>query len=326
MNRKQFLVTLGAIAVLSVVVATSNSDFGAQPGQAQTRVSGQSWQDEALVSAASSGETNPSQNSTADVSKVLGWLQRDDGGRYMITGFECTPERSADWPGYKSLPDGSLKRCSYSVTSCKELKGTKKATCEKNRKVLGPKLASVVLLEPGLERFAQWIVSACTEVGGDRSICLKKLYELGHGDSNWQFPIAGIVYEDMESKGYVQYGYAFRDGLTVNADSKCGWRNGTAGERAPTPAENIACSRPDATPRGVSFKARPMSTTRTELIAWRPELATQIPKHVEAYPIVGPSAEPWRQFVRDTLVASFTSDKNPLVTAKAFALRHQAAF
>ena len=316
MNRKQFLLTLGAVAVTGLVGAASSSLFGVQPAQAPF-IKG---------SATSPSQTDPPlQNSTADVSKVLDWLRRDDGGRYMITGFECTPERSADWPGYESLPDGSLKRCPYSVTSCKGLKGVIKATCEKNRKVLGPKLASVVLLEPGLERFAQWIVSACIEVGGDRSICLEKLYEAGRGESNWQIPIAGIVYEDMEPK-YVEYGYAFRDGLTVKADSQCGWRNGSAGERAPTPAENVACSRPDATPLGVSNKARPMSTTRTELVAWHPELAASIPKHVEGFPILGPGAETWRQFVRDTLVGSFTSDKNPLVTAKAFALRHKGSF
>jgi hypothetical protein len=300
MNRKQLHSMLGALAVTALLVASPISLFGVQP-------------------------VSSSQNSTDDVATVRDWLRHDDGGRYMITGFECTPERSADWPGYKSLPDGSLKRCTYSVTSCKNLKGNIKAICETNRKILGAKEASVVLLEPGLERFAHWIVSACIEVGGNRAHCLGKVYKAGRDASNWQIPIAGIVYEDMEPK-YVQYGYAFRDGLTVRADAECGWHNGSAGERVPTAAENVACSRPEATPMGVSFMARPMSTTRTELIAWHPGLAAGIPPHNEATPIVGPSAEAWRQFVRDTLVSAFTSDQNPLVTAKAFALHQQGAF
>src|SRR6266481_802887 len=101
MNRKQFLLTLGAVALTGLVGAASSTLFGVQPGQAQLRVNGQLWQNEAPGSATSPGASDPSlQNSTADVSKVLSLLRRDDGGRYMITGFDCTPERSADWPGY----------------------------------------------------------------------------------------------------------------------------------------------------------------------------------------------------------------------------------
>jgi hypothetical protein len=277
--------------------------------------------------AASTGATSPmpAELPTAEQLKVLAWFRTDDSGRYMINGAVCTSENAVNWPGYETLPNRSLQRCQYFVASCKNLKGAEKITCESKRTVSGPKQATVVLLEPGLERFARWIVSACAEVGGDRSRCLRQLYREGVSAGNWQIPIAGIVFEDMPPQ-YVQYGYAFRDGLTVRADASCGWLNGSRGERSPSREENEACSVPRSLPQGISNKVRPMSTTRSELVAWHSELAARLPEHEEQFPVVGESAQQWRNFVRETLVASCASDHNPLVTAKAFALRRQGKF
>lgn len=264
---------------------------------------------------------------TADVEKVLGWMRRDNAGRYMITGADCKSEPSSNWAGYEALPAGSLQRCLYTVTSCANLAKAHLATCEAHRQYVGPKSATVILLEPGLERYATWIASACAEAEGNKEGCLNAVYEDGVGAGNWQIPVAGIVYEDLESNNYVQFGYAFRDGLTVRADSTCGWKNGSKGEDPPPAEQDAACSRPNATPAGVSNKARPMSSaTRSELVAWRTDYATRAPKHEESYPITGEAAEAWRQFVRETLVAACSADGNPFVTARAVALHRKGRF
>lgn len=262
--------------------------------------------------------------SSEDVQEVLKWMRKGLQGRYMVTGAKCSPEALLNWPDYQNLPKDTLQKCTYTVTSCADAKSKReRATCEAHRTFAGAKSATAVLLEPGLERFATWIASACAEVGGDRGKCLRTVYEDGRSQGNWQIPVAGIVYEDMQY--FVQRGYAFRDGLTVKADAQCGWIN--ADEAPPSPQQNIDCGRPGAVPLGVSNKARPMSSaTGRELIAWDPKYSTRVPKHPEEYPITGVDAESWRRFVRDTLVTACSSENNPFVSARAFALRQAGKF
>ena len=185
------------------------------------------------------------QASDADVEKVITWFKRDQAGRYWVWNADCSPEKSAGWPGYESLPDGAIQSCRYAVVSCAELKGTNRTTCESYRSVVGPKSATVVLLEPTAERMARWIATACAEAGGNRDRCLRSVYDAGVGMSNWQIPIAGLGYEDMETSKYVQVAYAFRDGLTVHADAACAWKNGSpAGEAPPSAEQDAACTKP----------------------------------------------------------------------------------
>ena len=260
-----------------------------------------------------------------DAAQVLRWLKRDDRGRYMVTGASCAPEAQAHWPGYQALPDNALQRCRYTVTSCENLTGAKRTTCEAHRKVLGAKSATVVLLEPGLDRFAEWVASACEETGGVRQTCLKRLYDDGVTAGNWQIPIAGIVFEDMEPS-FVQYGYAFRDGMTVASDTACAWQNGSHGENAPSSDQDTQCSRPVAEPAGVSYMVRPMSTTLSELRAWHPDTAASVPPHAETFPVKGAAAAAWRTYVQKVIVQSYDAASNPLVTARAVALHKQRAF
>lgn len=242
--------------------------------------------------------TNGSVFDQADRDKVQSWLQKDDTGRYMIHGATCSSDKQADWPGYETLPNGALQRCRYSVTSCVGLKSpANRLMCEQHRTVTGTKSATVVLLEPGLQRFATWVASACAVAGGNRQKCLERIYNEGVGASNWQIPVSGIVYEDLEPN-FVQYGYAFRDGMTVRADAACGWQNGSKGEAAPGLTQDAACSRAQADPQGVSNKVRPMSTTLTDLRTWRPNIVASLPNHSEAYPIQGAAAVAWRSFVQ----------------------------
>ena len=105
--------------------------------------------------------------------------------------------------------------------------------------VVGPKTATVVLLEPTAERMAHWIATACAEAGGNRDGCLRSVYDAGVDMSNWQIAIAGLGYEDMEPT-YVQVAYVFCDGLTVRADAACAWKNGSPdGEAPPSPNKTL---------------------------------------------------------------------------------------
>jgi len=257
----------------------------------------------------------------ADVAAALALLR--DRGAYMINSG-CRAEPSRNWPGYEALPDGMLQRCTYAVVSCAapRLSVGQRDRCRARRTVAGPKRASVVLLEPGLERFAIWMASACATAGGDRARCLQRLFTSANEASGWQIPVAGIVFEDFDFNHFVHFGYAFRDGMTVRSDPACGWVNGNpGGEAEPNAAQDAACSRPDGVPPGVSNKVRPVSGTRSELVAWRPEFAREAPDHAETYPVTGPAGEAWRRYVREVLVTAATRDSNPFVTARAVALR-----
>lgn len=268
--------------------------------------------------------SDPAAPDPEDVALALGKLRAR--GSYMISDA-CKPEAQSAWQGYESLPDGVLQRCPYSVTPCGAgLDASQRQRCEARRTATAPLSATVVVLEPGLERFARWIASACKTVGGNRAKCIDRLFKAGNGQSGWQIVAAGIVFEDLETNDFAQFGYAFRDGMTAKADAECGWTNGassrTAPQAAPTPAQDAACSAPNKDPQRISKLARPLGTTRSELVDWDPSLATALPPLPNSSALVdGDSAQAWRLYVRKTLVEAATADSNPLVTAKAFALQ-----
>jgi hypothetical protein len=81
------------------------------------------------------------------------------------------------------------------------------------------KSAEVLMLNPTNDQIARWIVTACHEVGHPvftGSVPSKyaiKLCDQIIGQSGGQFPVAGIVYEDMGGGPFLVWG--FRDGVTV---------------------------------------------------------------------------------------------------------------
>lgn len=116
--------------------------------------------------------------------------------RYMEKN--CTP---VTWPGYEGLP---TQLCRYTVTD--------KATSQ-------TKQAAVVLLDPPPEMVATWVVNAEPLTSGglvsvERG---RKLFKHIISQSGGQFPVAGVVYEDMEGDGFMK-AYCFRDGVTVRVD------------------------------------------------------------------------------------------------------------
>ena len=103
-------------------------------------------------------------------------------------------------PGWEGFP---TRRYTYSV---KDKDGTSKS-------------ADVILLDPSAGQIARWIVSAVTEVKGTYDPELgRKVFTHILGQSGGQFPVAGVVYEDILPADGVNEIFCFRDGVTVSIE------------------------------------------------------------------------------------------------------------
>ncbi|MBK8211804.1 MAG: hypothetical protein IPK78_19505 [Rhodospirillales bacterium] len=124
--------------------------------------------------------------------------------------------------------------------------------------------------------------------------------------SSAQFPIAGIVFEDMEAK--LMKGYAFRDGLTARVD---GWTNGS--EASPTSEQTKAAL--EQPPLWISEHARVARGDIGEVKCLDPS-ASFDPKHRD---------DRWRDYVRARFVEALQGDHNMLLLAQVFAHYHPDA-
>jgi len=115
--------------------------------------------------------------------------------RYMEQ--ECEP---STYPGWEGFP---VQKCVYSVT---DKGGVKKS-------------ATVIMLNPSIGQLSRWIATTCREVNGSvTSSCTEKMMNLVIGASGGQFPVGGIVLEDILPEDGVYEIYSFRDGVTVKID------------------------------------------------------------------------------------------------------------
>jgi hypothetical protein len=118
-------------------------------------------------------------------------------GRYMEadTQGHCADTSFSKWEGFP------LKRCTYRQADSSSSSGKK---------------ATVIMLNPEKELLAKWLVASCVIVKGSTGIrsCAIKLAKAVINASGSQFPVAGIVLEDMNEDN-VQEAYTFRDGVTV---------------------------------------------------------------------------------------------------------------
>jgi hypothetical protein len=128
------------------------------------------------------------------------------------------------------------------------------------------KTAEVIMLNPSNEQLAKWVVNACFETKGgglsgeDLFKFSKQLCDQIIGQTGGQFPVAGIVYENMGGGAFLVWG--FRDGVTV----------GYSGIENEVPTQvterQIKASLNRLTPlRYVGYQARLQSLTREEYIA-----------------------------------------------------------
>ena len=146
-------------------------------------------------------------------------------------------------PGWEGFP---TVKCTYSV---------------RDHSTGAVKTASVILLNPDARQLARWIVIACSEAKGSTDEALtRKLADHILSQSGAQFPIRGIVYEDILPANGLYEVYCFMDGVTVKI-------NGVEhrGETQPSPEQiQKALRAVQADVTWVGKYARIQSTTREE--------------------------------------------------------------
>lgn len=146
-------------------------------------------------------------------------------------------------PGWEGFP---TVKCTYSV---------------RDHSTGAVKTASVILLNPDARRLARWIVTACSEAKGSTDEALtRKLADHILSQSGAQFPIRGIVYEDILPANGLYEVYCFMDGVTVKI-------NGVdhRAETQPSPEQiQKALSAVEADVMWVGKYARIQSTTREQ--------------------------------------------------------------
>jgi hypothetical protein len=146
-------------------------------------------------------------------------------------------------PGWEGFP---TVQCTYSV---------------EDKALNTNKTAAVILLDPDARRLARWMVNACIAVKGAATTNdLKKLADFILWQSGGQFPVRGIVYEDILPANGINEIYCFRDGVTVKI-------NGVdhRSEKQPTAAQiekSLTATLNDVT--WVGKYARIQSTTREQ--------------------------------------------------------------
>lgn len=129
-----------------------------------------------------------------EVARVTAWFEARRGGRYLEG--DCRP---TTYPGWSGVP---LKLCRYRVSD--SYSG-------------GSRWADVIVANPEPAQLARWVVQAAMERRGrvqradTDAICNQIM-----GQSGAQFPVAGVVYEDMDGTG--QRIYPFRNGVTVRVE------------------------------------------------------------------------------------------------------------
>lgn len=78
-----------------------------------------------------------------------------------------------------------------------------------------PKTGKVYMLNPSARQLAMWIFTAVWEVKRRMDYAaIKKIYDFILWQSAAQFPVKGVVYEDMYIPGHYEP-YVFKDGVTV---------------------------------------------------------------------------------------------------------------
>lgn len=182
-------------------------------------------------------------------------------------------------------------------------------------------VARVVMYNPSAELLAVWIANAVIELSPDQQTycqnCAYQLVKVIAGQSNAQFPVVGVVYEDIQPSGNAdgkEDAYGFLDGMTVvNAPSAFFDKSGKRVIRALTDGEleqalGLSWSKDKASPGKF---ARIASTER-----WMVEYLFELMgKNGE-----GPKAEEFAAYTRKQYIAAMKGVRNELIVAKMLSL------
>jgi endoglucanase len=177
-HRYLFLITLSLGGLVLAMTPTSGSLAGTQPYCAGSR-----------ATAVAQESPLPAEAMT----RMTAYFEARRSSRYMEQN--CV---TATYPGWETLP---LKECTYSV------KGANDPV---------KKTAKVIMLNAEPDQLARWVVATCIEVVGSASNkCTKAIGRQIIGQSGAQFPVAGIVFEDILPEDGKFEVFAFRNGVTV---------------------------------------------------------------------------------------------------------------
>ncbi len=209
------------------------------------------------------------------------WLKpRLKSVRYLESG-QCETVEYPEWTGYPTT------KCTYEISDKR-----------------GKRIGTVVLLDPDANRLARWIIFACHVAGNGMSIrsCERKLWNIINDASNAQFPVAGVVYEDIAPADGKWEAYCFRDGITVDLDprARC---NTAEGADPDQDALRVNLALDSAIPPKVAkIYGRIQNTSRQDYLAAGGRL-----------PVEGLA---WLAAVKAEYESAWTSDKNVLVIAR----------
>lgn len=240
------------------------------------------WEDQQLVTdiqdEASTADEMPIDDSKIELDSVAENFQAShalalQNSRYM----EKNCRNVNVWNEWKNLP---MKYCHY---------------------LSDGQMAEILMLNAGPRRISLWLQEACASFAKDLSSCMEKAFRQILEQSGGQFPVAGVVIEDMDGNNRGN-AYAFRNGVTVQISSF-----GTGTESILNPAQ-IAKSFTDDVIKTYTY-ARPISTTREQLTKYAAKVGLSIPD-------LGSSAERRNNFnllVGDLYRQAWKSRKNHLI-------------
>src|SRR5665213_1377343 len=165
-----------------------------------------------------------------------------------------------------------------------------------------PKTGKVYLLNPSPEKLAMWVATACWEV--KHSVDTGYTYALLKwidNQSNAQFPVKGVVYEDQYTKDF-QEPYVFKDGVTVYIKDSTMWPK----DKTCTPAQldfYLRITNDDLKPQTGQY-ARIASTTREDYKAFG---------GIEDVGGKDDRQQKWLEVVRELYKKAWNSDRNELI-------------
>lgn len=219
----------------------------------------------------------------ADQQKAVSELANEFADRLGRSRYmESKQVRDVTVPGWEGFP---TKRYTYSI---KDKDGTEKS-------------ADVILLDPTADQISRWIVSALVEVKGsyDRDAG-RKLFKHILGQSGGQFPVAGVVYEDIIPEDGKNEIYCFRDGVTVEIES--------------VPHRGTAPMTPEQTTASIDGKVKRIFTYG-RIASTSPKMWIDAGGPKE---ILGADSKPtqrWLDEVRKAYQSAWKSDRNALIVA-----------
>lgn len=207
---------------------------------------------------------------------------------YMADSLIC--ERT-DIPGWEGFP----------VQQYEYFTGT-------DIKINVPKKGKVLMLNPSPEKLARWIINAVWQAKDTLAYDdIEKVRKFIKWQSGGQFPVKGVVYEDMYTVGFYEP-YIFKDGVTVYvADSTMFPADKTCTEEQLDFYLNLGNS--DLKPNTGRY-ARICSTTREMYYAAGGTIQVGTGND-------GERSQAWLDVVRDLYKKAWNSDSNELITAWA---------